>query len=95
MEPKVYNLDENVRESFPFTIKGHQYNFRQMNTEEIEVFQKMLEEKKGDKDLKDFFYNFITPVGKETPDFQVLSRQFIAPHWKNFINMVKTELGIE
>lgn len=92
---KTYNLDEDVRESFRFVLKGHEYDFKQLTTEELDAFQKFVQEKKNDSELREYFYQFITPVSKESPSFQDISKQMLTPHWKNFITMVKTEMGIE
>lgn len=88
---KTYNLDEEVKESFRFSIKGHEYDFRQLNTEELENFQGM----KGDKEIREYLYQFITPVKEDSPAFTAMAKQLLAPHWRNFINMVKVEMGIE
>jgi len=88
---KTYNLDEEVKESFHFTIKGHEYEFRQLTTEEIDAFQNM----KGDKEIREHLYQFITPSSKDAPDFPEMAKQMLAPHWKNFIKMVRVEMGIE
>lgn len=88
---KDYKLDEDVSESFQFTIKGHAYSFRQLNTEELEKFQGT----KGDKEVREYLYQFITPINETSPQFPEMAKQMIAPHWKNFIKMVKAEMGIE
>lgn len=88
---KKYNLDDDVHESFHFTIKGHEYSFRQLTTEEIDAFQNM----KGDKEIREYLYQFVTPIQKDSPSFVDMAKQMLAPHWKNFITMVKTEMGVE
>ena len=92
---KTYNLDEDVRESFRFILNGNEYEFKQLTTEELDAFQKIINEKKTDSELREYFYQFITPVNKDTPPFDEISKQMLTPHWKNFITMVKTEMGIE
>lgn len=92
---KTYNLDEDVRESFRFTLKGHEYEFKQLTTEELDEFQKFVREKKNDTELRMYFYQFITPVSKDAPQFEDISKQMLTPHWKNFITMVKTEMGMD
>lgn len=86
---KQYNLDEDVKESFRFTIKGHTYEFRQLNTEEIDKFQNIKEEKA----IREYLFSFITPVDASSPSFEDVSKQMLAPHWKNFVNMVRVELS--
>lgn len=88
VDTKKYNLDEDVRESFRFSVKGHEYDFRQMTTEEIDNFQKL----KGEREIREYLYTFVTPVNKESPAFTDLSKKMIAPHWRNFIKMVKVEM---
>lgn len=88
---KSYNLDDDVRESFEFTIKGHTYQFRQLTTEEIDAFQKMT----GDKEIREHLYQFVSPISKDAPAFTEMAKQMLAPHWKNFIIMVKTEMGVD
>ena len=36
---KIHNLDSGISESFQFTVKGHDYNFKQLNTEESSEFK--------------------------------------------------------
>lgn len=88
-QEKKYDLDEDVRESFHFTLKGYEYEFRQMTTEEIDEFSNT----KDDKEIRKFLYSFITPVKTDSPTFEVLSKQMIAPHWKNFVHMIKVEMA--
>lgn len=84
-----YNLDDDVKESFHFTIKGHEYEFRQLTTEELDAFQNI----KNDKDIREYLYQFITPVLKESPEFKEITKQMLTPHWRNFLNMVKAEMS--
>lgn len=88
---KKYNLDDDVNESFGFSIKGQEYKFRQLTTEEIDNFQGM----KSDKEIREYLYQFITPISEKAPAFEEMAKQMLAPHWKNFLTMVKTEMGIE
>lgn len=86
-----YNLDEDVRESFQFNLKGHLYNFRQLTTEEIDQFQNL----KGDKEIREWLYQYITPVEEASPKFDEIAKLMVAGNWKNFIKMVKVEMGLE
>lgn len=88
-EQKIHNLDNEVRETFKFTIKGHTYEFRQMTTEEIDNFQNI----KTDKEIREYLYSFITKIDPEGPEFTEIAKQMIAPHWRNFMNMVIAEMG--
>jgi hypothetical protein len=38
---KIHNLDEGVRETFDFVVKGFTYRFRQLNTEEMQEFRSL------------------------------------------------------
>ncbi len=88
MSDQPYNLDDGVSETFHFTVKGHEYIFRQMNTEEVETFQGM----KGDKEIREFLYKFITKVRDDSPEFSEMAKQLTTPHWGNFMRMVVTEM---
>ena len=85
---KVYDLDKDVSESFRFTLKGHEYIFKQMTTEEIDEFQ----QKKGDKEIREYLYTFITPAKDGSPKFDEMAKQMTAPHWTNFLHMVQVEM---
>ncbi len=85
-----YNLDEDVRESFQFKLKDHLYNFRQLTTEEIDQFQNL----KGDKEIREWLYQYITPVDEKSPKFKDMAKVMVAGNWKNFIKMVKVEMGL-
>lgn len=87
--PKVYDLDQDVQETFRFTLKGYAYDFRQMTTEEIDEFQS----KKNDKEIREYLFTFITPVEEKSPKFTEISKQMIAPHWVKFLEMIKTEMA--
>lgn len=87
---EVYNLDESVQEYFEFKLKGHNYRFNHMNTEQIEELQKL---KGDDKKSQEFMFKFISKVDEKSPDFTELSKQMIAPHWIKFTEMIKAEFG--
>lgn len=89
IEPKAYNLDEDVKESFRFILKGYEYDFRQMTTEEIDKFQTLKEE----KEQREFLFSFITPVDEKSPTFEEVSKRMYAKNWRNFLTMVTTEMG--
>ncbi len=90
-ENKIHNLDEGVEESFNFQLLGHVYNFRHLNTEEIETLQTF--KKEDDKGTKEFLFKFVTAVDKDAPPFSETTKKMLTPHWRRFIDMVKTEFG--
>lgn len=85
---QIHNLSEGVQESFEFSIKGHEYSFRHLTTEQVEEMQKM----QGDELMK-FMFQFITKKNDASPDFTVIAKQMIVPEWANFTKMVKAEFG--
>lgn len=91
MSTSDYDLDENVKETFKFTLKGVQYEFRQMTTEEIDKFSKI----KDDIEIRQHLFEFVTPVDPESESFEQASKKMTAPHWKNFVKMIRTEMGAE
>ncbi len=88
----IHNLDENIAEHFEFIIKGHNYKFRQPNTEEIKEIQKSSDDKDfGNENL----YPFISKVNEDSPDFSETAKQMTMPYWHKFNAMVLTELGLD
>ena len=87
---EVYNLDESVQEYFEFKLKGHNYRFNHMNTEEVEELRKV---ETDDDKSREFMFKFISKVDEKSPEFSELSKKMIAPHWVNFKKMILTEFG--
>lgn len=85
----TYNLDDQVSEFFEFTVLGHNYRFKHLNTEEMTNLQKNLKE---EDELQKFFANFVTPIG-DAPPFAEISKKMLPGHWKQFRNMITTEMG--
>lgn len=85
-----YNLDD-VQEYFTFTIKGHTYHFRHMNTEEMEEMSKI----KEDKAQQAYLFKFITPEDEKAPSIQDITKSFTIPNWRAFTNMVETEFSLD
>lgn len=92
MTTQPYNLDESLAESFSFTIKGHEYNFRHLNTEEMDELAKL--EGQSEK-LKEFIIQFISKVDDKSPDFSEILKTMITPQWRNFRKMMKVEFSTE
>lgn len=87
---QVHNLDEGVLESFNFIVKGHEYKFRHLNTDEMEEARKIGED---EEKAKNYLYQFISPVKPESPKFEEVAKQMITSQWKNFRAMLKSEIG--
>lgn len=86
----IHNLDESVQEYFEFSVGGHTYRFRQLNTEDSYRYNDMKETAKRE-DLEAFLYSFITPVGKDSPPFPEVAKKMILPQWRNFNKMIEAE----
>lgn len=90
MSSTPYNIDAD-QEFFQFTLQGHIYNFRHMNTDEISA---MAEIKDDPKKMLDYLYSFISTDDKEAPAFKDIAPKLIAPQWKKFRQMIETEFGV-
>lgn len=87
---QTHNLDEGVSETFNFVVKGHEYTFRHLNTEEMEEARKIATD---EEKAKAFLYQFISKVKPESPDFSEVAKGMITSQWKNFRAMLKVEIG--
>lgn len=88
MTETIHNLDEGVQEYFEFSVKGHVYRFRHLNTEEVHELMKL-----SGEELEKHIYQFITKVNPESPDFTEISKKMITPEWANFKKMITSEFG--
>jgi len=89
----TYDLEDDVVESFEFTVMGHTYSFRHPNTEEFNEIEKI---SKGDADKSnEYMYQFITPVGEEVPPFSEVAEKLTIPRWRNFWAMIHKEMGMD
>ncbi len=86
---KVHNLDVGVSDSFKFIIRGHEYSFRYLNTEEMNEFIESLNKK--DKNLENLIFNYITPVNEGAPVFGELYKKMIVPEIRAFNEMITSE----
>ncbi len=103
-ENKIHNLDEGVEEYFEFTVRGHNYRFKQLNMDELEevriaslpVAEDMDDKAKKakEKESKESLFKFITPVG-DAPKFEEVSKKMTVPHWNRFNKMVAIEMGLD
>lgn len=91
-EKKIHNLNEGIEESFNFLVLGYEYNFRQMTTEELDAFATLTD--KSNKEVREYLYQFVSPVGEKTPPFSETAKKMLTPHWVAFLNMVKSEMGV-
>lgn len=98
-----YNLTDNVKEDFEFTISGVVYKMRYPLVEELETVQQMVEENNRlEKDGKEpdneriqkFMYDFITPVDATSPSVEEILKKQNVKVLQNFNTMFKTEFGI-
>lgn len=102
----VYNLDEQVTESFPFVVGGHSYEFRYPTTEELDDVpqapdtkdlsdgDKLIANKQYGEKLNAYFYGFIKPVGDAPAVEEVLKKANVLT-LRHFGAMIKTELSLE
>ncbi len=101
-----YNLTDNVKDDFPFEIRGLQYIMRYPITEEVEEIQKKsnaLQEAQDSnddakiddmsKEIEDYLYSFISPVEHETSIKEALKKENIKV-MQRFNIMIREELSI-
>ena len=101
-----YGITDGVEDNFPFDIRGKEYAMRYPLTEEVEVIQTKTAElqkaqdaenselvTKLSKEVEEYLYSFITPVGHDTPVKEALSKENIRA-MRNFNTMIRTELAI-
>lgn len=102
----LYNLSDNVNDSFEFQLAGKKYIMRYPLVGEIEDMQKLSEEQKEatdadnkelieekNKQLENFMYGFISPENKDDEDIKTALKKQNVRVLQNFNIMVKTELG--
>lgn len=101
-----YNLDEQAAESFPFTLKGHQYEMRYPTTEELEDVpqapdttklddaQKLKANKDYTEKLNAYFYGFIKCADDGPAVEEALKKANILT-LRHFAVMIKTELSLD
>lgn len=92
MVSQPYNLDQDVQESFKFTLGGFTYIFKHLNTEQMD---ELLEFRSDPKKFIDYVVEFISPEDPKAPPFKEARLKMLAPHIKNFNKMLIAELGVE
>jgi hypothetical protein len=89
---KKYNLDLGVEEYFEFSIKGHNYKFKHLTTDELKELSSM--EKDDSDKATEYMYSFIESVD-DAPDFKEVAKTLSVPYLLAFRKMIKTEFGID
>lgn len=93
MNDTPIDLDDGVVEYTPFILLGKRYKFRQFNTDEAVMIQKLGEEGRN-KELEDYLEKFIDPVD-DAPSFSAIRGKMLIGHWKNLKTMIYTIMGID
>ena len=101
------NLNDNVEDSFPFTIGGVDFDLKYPTLEELEPIQTINPEREKaladkdmvkvaelDKKLEDTFYGFIKPVDGTSNIRDILKKQSFQVA-KAFNKMVTTQLSVD
>ena len=101
------NLNDNVEDSFPFTIGGVDFDLKYPTLEELEPIQTINQEREKaltdkdmakvaelDKQLEETFYGFIKPVDGTSNIRDILKKQSFQVV-KAFNKMVTTQLSVD
>lgn len=104
------NLNDNVEEVFGFTVGGLDYDFKYPTLAMMEPIQELSKERekaeldkspegvdklsKIDDELTEKFYEFVVPVGHNTPIEETLKNQSL-PVVKAFHKMITGQLAAE
>lgn len=83
MSPERFNLNDDVRDAFPFTVNGLDYDLKYPTLKELEPYTDLSQQRENlskktddasvkklneiDKKLTDMLYSFVKPVGHKTP----------------------------
>lgn len=89
---KLHNLDDGIVEYFDFQLFGHIYRFRHMNSEELQKMQTFGEDHDG---VQEYFYQFITKLKDDSPEFVDVSKKMTIAHLMAFQRMIKKEFGAD
>lgn len=91
----VYNLNDNVADSFDFTLSGNTYTMRYPTLEEIQDIDKASKEAGANSDtVLDILYKFVQAKDSAPPLSQVMPKQNTKVI-SNFMDMIKQEFGTE
>jgi hypothetical protein len=101
-----YKLSDNVQDEFNFEVRDKKYKVRYPRVEELEeitTLNNKLKEAQDDKrdddvknisaQLEEFFYQFVSPDGHDTPIKEALSKENIRV-MRNFNKMIQAEFAI-
>ena len=104
------NLNDNVNDTYEFSIGGLDYDFKYPTMTDIEPItnlynEREAESKKGtpesearvkeiDNQIEDLLYGLVIPVGHSTPIREILKTQSIRVV-KNFNEMLNQQLSLE
>ena len=91
-----YNLNDNVQESFEFTLGGFTYQMKYPTVEETEKVQDVIKEAKKDEDSSKILaqlFSFITSGDENAPNIEVAIRKQNIKVVQNFNEMIKTEFS--
>lgn len=103
-----YNITDNVRDNFDFSVEGKKYLMTYPIMEQVEELQEIVEKQKEatdkndkeatkeySKQVEEFVYNLIKPENDGEEDIRsVMKRQNIKAV-RNFNVMIQKELGLE
>lgn len=93
-----YNLNDNVKDNFEFTLGGHTYQMRYPTLEETEDIQKAFkkaESSDNPQEVLAIVYGFISSTDEKAPPIaDTLKKQNIKV-MHNFNDMIKVEFGGE
>lgn len=90
----VYNLNDNVSDSFEFEVGGHKYKMRYPTLPEAQKIG--IESEKAGDDIDTFLkvvYSFVDSVEDAPPIAETMKKQNMLV-FKRFATMIRTEFGI-
>jgi hypothetical protein len=85
-----YNLNENIKESFEFTLGDFTYKMVYPTTEEIEQLEKIKDEEKRGLEI----FKFISSDNAEAPAIDTALKKYNIKVMQNFIKMIQAEMGV-
>lgn len=85
-----YNLNENVKESFEFTLGEVTYKMTYPTTEEIEALQKIKDEDQRGREI----FKFISTDVENAPDIESALKKYNIKVMQNFVKMIQAEMGV-
>lgn len=92
----TYNLNDNVKDSFQFTLGDFTYDMRYPTVEETEAIQKAVKEADSEDNqigVLEQVYDLITSKDEKAPPIQDVLPKMNIKVLQNFTEMIKTEFG--